>query len=480
MKKSVVSALTTALVVGATATTFAAANPFSDVPAGHWAYNSVTKLAQEGVIEGYGDGTFLGNRNITRYEMAQMIAKAMAKNPQGASKAELDRLAAEFREELDNLGVRVSELEKHADMVQWTGKIEYTYNHHRYSGRDTDGTSRSSGHSGVFRLEPKAYVNDNWTAVARFDATYNGQKDYTGSDQTYRGEFDNETSTHHNNVKLKRIYAEGNYDKFNVKLGRFEFCPAYEDGLVADSVISGIDLGFGSKWKVNLTAGRVGADSDEAHYGRLGAAKNSDRYSELVARYAGVGDDTDIVRIGVQYDDPGDKGLYGGVSYVWAKDKDFGGMPGYTSEDGSIVIPDGVGGISKSYGEDKASVYTFNLGYRFNEKFKLWGSVGRNSKATSNTQKTSWQIEARYGTYGDYANKGDWAVWAGYSKFGWGTAIATDQSDDIATGQKGWHIGVAYAPFKNTGILLRYADAKDVDGYNIKDRHFWGRVEFFF
>ena len=474
MKKSVIVALTGALVVGATATTFAAANPFSDVPAGHWAYNSVTKLAQEGVIEGYGDGTFLGNRNITRYEMAQMIAKAMAKNPQGANKAELDRLAAEFREELDNLGVRVAELEKHADMVQWTGKIEYTYNHHKYSGRDYGDKDKVSGHDGVFRLEPRAEVNDHWTAVARLDATYNGQKDYTGSDQTYR-----DGETHHNNVKLKRIYAEGDYNKFNVKLGRFEFCPAYEDGLVADSVISGIDLNFGSKWKVDLIAGRVGADSDEAHYGRLGAAKNSNYYDSLTSRYTGVGDDTDVVRIRVQYDDPGDKGLFGGISYTWAKDKDFGGMPGFTTEDG-VVVPDGIGGISKNYEDDKASVYALNLGYRFSDMFKLWGSVGRNSKATSNTQKTSWQVEMRYGNYGDYANKGDWAVWAGYSKFGWGTAIATAQSDDIATGQKGWHIGAAYAPFKNTGILLRYADAKDVDGYNVKDRHFWGRVEFFF
>ena len=79
MKKTLVSALTTALVVGAASTTFAAANPFSDVPADHWAYDAVAQLAQDGVIEGYGDTTFQGDKNITRYEMAQMVAKAMAK-----------------------------------------------------------------------------------------------------------------------------------------------------------------------------------------------------------------------------------------------------------------------------------------------------------------------------------------------------------------------------------------------------------------
>ena len=50
MKKTLVSALTTAIVVGAASTTFAAANPFSDVPADHWAYDAVSQLAADGVI----------------------------------------------------------------------------------------------------------------------------------------------------------------------------------------------------------------------------------------------------------------------------------------------------------------------------------------------------------------------------------------------------------------------------------------------
>ena len=108
MKKTLVSALTTALVVGAASTTFAAANPFSDVPADHWAYDAVTQLAADGVIEGYGDTTFRGQQNITRYEMAQMIAKAMARTDVSASdKALIDKLAAEFSDELNNLGARL-------------------------------------------------------------------------------------------------------------------------------------------------------------------------------------------------------------------------------------------------------------------------------------------------------------------------------------------------------------------------------------
>lgn len=125
-EKSLVSTLTTAMVIGAAGTTFAAANPFSDVPADHWAYDAVTQLVADGVIEGYGNSTFKGDRSITRYEMAQMVAKAMAKqNVGGTDKALIDKLAAEFADELNNLGVRVAQLEKNADKVQWHGMLRY-------------------------------------------------------------------------------------------------------------------------------------------------------------------------------------------------------------------------------------------------------------------------------------------------------------------------------------------------------------------
>lgn len=84
-----------------------AANPFSDVPQGHWAYASFAQLSGSGILEAYPDSTFAGERTMTRYEMAQIVAKALAKGAIGAD----DRLVAEFAEELDQLGVRVAALE---------------------------------------------------------------------------------------------------------------------------------------------------------------------------------------------------------------------------------------------------------------------------------------------------------------------------------------------------------------------------------
>ena len=70
MKKSLVLAM--AMALGVTASAYAA-NPFSDVPAGHWAYDSINKLAAAGVVEGYGDTTFGGDKLMTRYEKALML-----------------------------------------------------------------------------------------------------------------------------------------------------------------------------------------------------------------------------------------------------------------------------------------------------------------------------------------------------------------------------------------------------------------------
>ncbi|MBC8016820.1 MAG: S-layer homology domain-containing protein, partial [Sporomusaceae bacterium] len=106
LKVAVVSALTVAFAVPAFA------NPFTDVPAKHWAYDSVNKLAQAGIVDGYGDGTFKGDKTMTRYEMAQIVAKAMTKSLNADQKATLDKLSKEFATELNSLGVKVDGLQK--------------------------------------------------------------------------------------------------------------------------------------------------------------------------------------------------------------------------------------------------------------------------------------------------------------------------------------------------------------------------------
>ncbi|MCF0156814.1 MAG: S-layer homology domain-containing protein, partial [Veillonella sp.] len=91
-----------AAVLAATAlagvTTAFAANPFSDVTPNAWAYQAVSQLAAQGIINGYPDGTFKGQNNISRFEVAQMVAKAMANQDRANAEqqAMINRLADEF------------------------------------------------------------------------------------------------------------------------------------------------------------------------------------------------------------------------------------------------------------------------------------------------------------------------------------------------------------------------------------------------
>ncbi|MBP2665013.1 MAG: S-layer protein, partial [Firmicutes bacterium] len=111
MKKSLVVMLTLIFILGIAGTALAA-NPFSDVPAGHWAYSAVNKLATAGIVDGMGDGTFKGDKTLTRYEMATFVARAMAKEDKATAeqKALINKLAQEFAGELQGLGVRVQRL----------------------------------------------------------------------------------------------------------------------------------------------------------------------------------------------------------------------------------------------------------------------------------------------------------------------------------------------------------------------------------
>ena len=96
------------------AVTVSAANPFTDVSADDWAYQAVASLSDEGVIDGYPDGTFRGDKHVTRYEIAQIVARLMAKEDtlNASQKETLAKLSSQYANELRDLGVRIAELEK--------------------------------------------------------------------------------------------------------------------------------------------------------------------------------------------------------------------------------------------------------------------------------------------------------------------------------------------------------------------------------
>lgn len=114
------------------------ATPFSDVPANHWAYQYIQSLAADGIIDGYPDGKFKGDRPLTRYEMAVVVARVIAKlqenqGPKGPSKEDLDKLQKlidALKDELDALGVRVTNLEDSLDALDKRTKFAQSLSMH--------------------------------------------------------------------------------------------------------------------------------------------------------------------------------------------------------------------------------------------------------------------------------------------------------------------------------------------------------------
>ena len=157
MNKKLATVLAATCVLGAT--TAFAANPFSDVQPSDWAYQAVEQLADEGIIIGYPDGTFGGERNITRYEMAQLVARAMAHEDMANAEqqAQINRLANEFANELNSLGVRVTNLENRLGNVTIKGDARIRW----------AGTEDNEKFDMRARLNFNAKVADNTSAHAR-------------------------------------------------------------------------------------------------------------------------------------------------------------------------------------------------------------------------------------------------------------------------------------------------------------------------
>ena len=425
MNKIHLSVLAGVLAAGISSTTFAAANPFSDVPAGHWAYDAVAQLAAEGVIEGYGDGTYLGNRNITRYEMAQMIAKAMAKNPIGTDRSRdwnLKRLEAEFADELNNLGVRVSELEKYADKMKWKGELRYTYTSERKE-RANGSTNKSNKDDLLFRFEPKAEVNKHWSVNARIDAKVDMSKDTTSD------------------FSLKRAWVQGDYSKFTVKVGRMPDTVKYDKDMMFFNELSGVEFDIGSKpFTAQLRAGRI--------------SWGETKFKTTLRQFNDEGA-ANFQSAALIYE-PGKLNLaaaYYHLTADWFKNINY-------SDDANT---------------DKANIWEIAGGYRFDKNVAVVGAYASNTSA--DIYDHSHMIEVDY-KGAKAANQGSWGAYAAYRYFGANTSIDPN-TNGVMNNTKGWEAGFKYIPLKNIQFHAIYFNGKQLSNDRDASKIF-GRIQCFF
>ena len=283
MKKILAMAAVAALAAGASAY---AANPFSDVSTSDWAYQAISDLSDRGMVEGYPDGTFKGQQNITRFEVAQIIARLMAKEDQmrAEDRAIIDRLASEYGAELQNLGVRVNNLEKKVGNISWSGDARLLYG--KTLGGDDDFTGR-------IRINAHADVNDSTYVHGRLlaEANLNDNKDKGGD------------------VSMDRLYVHHQFGKVGATLGRYEVDMGQQlGGWLYGNAFDGIELSAPLGEQVNLALGYgrmkdVEADNDVSATvgGKHGNGKYSNNMAKSEVFYAQLKADLRVAKVGFDY-----------------------------------------------------------------------------------------------------------------------------------------------------------------------------------
>ena len=412
MKKRFAAIFAATAVLGVT--TAFAANPFSDVTPQDWAYQSVAQLAAAGVINGYPDGTFKGQNNITRYEMAQMVAKAMANESRANAEqqAMINRLADEFSSELNNLGVRVSNLENKIGNVKVTGDVRL-----RYQGTDkTDayGIGNKSQFDYRGRVQFNAAVDNNTSAVVRAVAGTTEFGDATNSNVT----FDRMYVAHKFGAKTTGIVG-----RYNAFIG---------NGLIYDDAFDGAALAYNSD-KFNATAA----------------------YGSFVA--------------GTFFSTPTDDGL--AVTKLDANDN-----PTVTllQANGKLGEHTKLGAFY-AFGNKQLDndIYGASLDFNFNKvwiggEYATWANDNKTVAGTyipKDGDKDAWVAGIGYGAY-DQAKEGTWDVKVQYFNEGkYSPVISSTWNQPVNSDYKAWMATVDYALYKNVG-LSAYAtfNAQDQKG----------------
>ena len=319
MKKILALAAVAALTAGVSAY---AANPFSDVSTDDWAYQAVSDLSDQGVVEGYPDGTFKGERNMTRYELAQIIARLMAKEDQlnAEQQATLDKLAAEYADELANLGVRVSNLEKKVGNISWYGdaRMRYQHNYSKAAGKTAD------KYTGRIRINAKADVNDSTYVRGRLSTGNVNLKNNADA-----------------NVTMDRIIVHHQFgDNVGLTLGRYDVAFGQQVTWLYGNGFDGAEAQFKLSDDVNVQTG-FGHFSQ----GPVTALKDQDTF------YAKAQADLKVAKLGLDY--------YKANTSVKDNQTEVYGA--------TLLIPVGQARVFGDYYKDnegkKASIWTAGLGY---------------------------------------------------------------------------------------------------------------------
>ena len=436
MKKSLVLAM--AMALGVTASAYAA-NPFSDVPAGHWAYDSVNKLVAAGVVDGYPDGTYGGDKLMTRYEMAQIVAKAMAKG------ADVDKLAAEFADELDTLGVRVANLEKKADNVKITGEVRYHYadSSDDFNGYETKLRSR---------IWINGQINDDWS--------------YTGmieNNQDFKNDEGDETT------KFQRAYVNGKLGGVKVQAGRYNL--NLVDGNVYDTRFDGIQASYGKDVQLKVGYGKATPSSVNSQIDKFTYMDSSDRlHTQTFTKI----NDSDEVYYAELSGKTGKLALAAG--YYSFSDVESNAIDTHVNDKGIVKV-----NASEDY-KDDVNIYTVGATYAFDKNVTLGATYlkGEDTFAGESVDDDGYVVKATY-KGAKASDPGSWGLVARYYDQGMTTYMdhTMNGKADNMFGFKGYSVFANYTFAKNIVGQVEWYDLEEKEG-NRESQTIWSQLLFTF
>ena len=409
------------------ATAFAAdgADSFSDVPKDHWSYEALDYLAKNGVIEGYTDGTFQGNRTMSRYEMAAITARAMqASNLDIGARSVLEKLEKEYGSELATLRAQVEQntedIRKNREAIERFkvyGFVRTQYDYDKNTDADTLDRSANRFYMDL-RLDMK--VNDIWTVKAQSETNRHYNNGHLRSENAMGTDTWQQTWSGHDG-NFQRIWVEAQQDGRWLNLGRAWRGLGFQNVLFGNES-DGFQFGIPIKG-TNLTASgfwmaSTGAGNKESLYG--------------VGLWGAVGHNFDI-----------------NVAYARSS---LGKNESYTS------------GLIDHYEADPVTHRVFPV-YRDNDRTNP-RSYGYVVSAATNVAKNVRVIGDYVQTDADEQNKsvalrlnykgtklddvGSFGVYARYVRYGAnGWLAGDDEWGSTWNGTKGWIVGFKYVPWKN-------------------------------
>jgi len=431
MKRKLVFGLALLITAASSGIVFAAANPFVDVPTTHWSYSAIDQLEKEGLIDGYGT-TFSGDRQLTRYEMARLIAKAVANDKKLTSeqKGIIKKLSNEYAAELENMGMKIDKMQEKLDSVKIFGFARYRYEDAKngYQWASRNGTWAMYEDKKAKKLDVDGYL----TYQFGFDAKLNNDWHAIVRMENYTRAFEESTSSTVGDPYIPTAWVEGPMAAGHLTVGKYWNFVGH--GMVYDNDTTGI--------KYNTTLGKTQA---MMFYGR----PVDKGYADGSQAWIGTAEGTNVLGLELKY--PLNEKTNLNLVVVNGASK---GADKNNSQRATLTQYKN-GGSQLTWDAGARLAVELSADTRLNKDLVLTTGY---SKSNADYQNKNYQLRLDY----KGANPGvvgSWGIWGKYAYVEQLSGVK-EGSDDIDPNTKGYQWGFSYTPIKNTIFSVWWMTSK--------------------